>query len=53
MTWGCEQKGKLFENYGCVMDCGENICGNCPPGLPTHGPRGFEKHDLAECNLES
>ena len=53
MTWGCEQKGILFENYGCLMDCGENVCGNCPPPLPTPTTRGFAKHDLAECNLET
>jgi len=54
MTWGCEQKGRLFDDYGCMMDCGENVCGNCPPGVPTKGARGeYEKHDLAECNLET
>jgi hypothetical protein len=45
----CEKYGTIFEDYGCPMDCGVNVCGNCPPDLPS----AHYEHDLAECNLES
>jgi hypothetical protein len=48
MTWGCEEKSDVFADFGCEMDCGENVCGNCPPPLPA----GDYEHDLAECHLQ-
>ena len=48
MTWGCEEKSDVFADFGCAMDCGENVCGNCPPPLPA----GDYEHDLAECHLQ-
>ena len=48
MTWGCEQKGVPFEDFGCTMDCGVNVCGNCPPDLP----HAQYEHDLEECHLK-
>ena len=48
MTWGCEEKSDVFANFGCAIDCGENVCGNCPPPLPA----GDFEHDLSECHLQ-